>query len=144
MFLLEYMIKLLMGNSDTIFLGLLIVLFGYYGWLLWNIYHTVNDLETGEIKIRKRQREILESLVEIYKSLSVDIPEKFRDQTTVLEQVNDNTETCNKNVIENREKIISDVKEESGEVKEIVKILLGYYLYLEKSEKNALEKDKIE
>ena len=36
MFFFEYIIKLLMGNSESIFMGLVIVIFGYYGWLLWN------------------------------------------------------------------------------------------------------------
>ncbi len=44
MFLYEYIIKLLMGNSGSLFLGLLVVVFGYYGWLLWHINERTEDI----------------------------------------------------------------------------------------------------
>src|SRR5690554_8049753 len=42
MVLLEYMIRLLMGKSDTMFIGLMVVIFGYYGWLLWHLKDDFN------------------------------------------------------------------------------------------------------
>ncbi|MFW5992115.1 MAG: hypothetical protein ACOCQN_02885 [Halanaerobiaceae bacterium] len=116
MFLFEYLIKLLLGNSSTLFMGLFVVIFGYYGWLLWNINSELKlnieeNIKQGE-QVRKNGKE----LEKIYDFLDRDIFPK-------LKQIEDDIGRLD--LEKTRNSIIDEIKEESAEVKETIKILLS-------------------
>ncbi len=115
MFLFEYIIKLLMGNSDAIFIGLLVVLFGYYGWLLWNQNNSYNNFYN---KWEKHN----ENFIEVRK-IVFDLDKKM----TKLENLDNKLDNISSNLDKSRIDILKETEEESEEIKEIVKILLGHY-----------------
>ncbi|MGM0410211.1 MAG: hypothetical protein ACQEQF_05545 [Bacillota bacterium] len=123
MFLFEYLIKLLMGNSDALFIGLLVVLFGYYGWLLWNQNNSYKDFYN---KWEKHN----ENFVEVRK-----IVYNLDSKITKLENLDSKLDNISNNLDKSRIDILKETEEESEEIKEIVKILLGHYRKMQKNDK---------
>jgi len=125
MFLFEYLIKLLMGNSNTLFLGLIMVIFGYYGWLLFNIN---NQLHTSTYEwdiINNKLRDIMNKLDKINELYSKELTDKLNDNKNLLKEMNSYIKNNNEKLEKLEGKIISEVKEESGEIKERMNILVG-------------------
>ncbi|MFW6009355.1 MAG: hypothetical protein ACOCP8_08850 [archaeon] len=113
MFLFEYLIKLLMGNSDAHFIGLLVVLFGYYGWLLWNQNNSYKNFYN---KWEKHN----ENFVEVRK---------------IVYNLDSKLDNISNNLDKSRIDILKEMEKESEEIKEMVKILLGYYRKMQKNDK---------
>ncbi len=126
-----------MGNSNALFVGLIIVLFGYLGWLLKNIYEQVKFLE----KERDDNREILniirEKIDKLDESIYRDILNKLNDNLTFLKKINSQLENSNQEQEDLQKNIVSEIKEESNEIKEIIKILLSRsFIMKEQRDKN--------
>ncbi len=122
MFLFEYIIKLLMGNSEALFMGLLVVLFGYYGWLLWNINDSYKSFYNKWDKHNENFKEVRQIILELDRKI------------TRLENIDVRLENINHELEKTEEEILQEIKEESDEIKEIVKILLGHYRKMKKTE----------
>lgn len=124
MFLYEYIIKLLMGNSNTIFIGLIIVIFGYLGWLLKSIYEQVEVIN----REKDNQKDILEIIREKIEKLDENIYrnilEKLNDNLNCLRKIYSELEDNDLDLKNLEADIISEIKEESDEIKEIIKILM--------------------
>jgi len=91
-----------MSNSETLFMGLIIVLFGYYGWLLWQVYTKLKELGGYKSELAKliNNQEKLNNIKREVFAIKEELGEMKKD-------------------------IIIEVKDESDEIKEIVKILMG-------------------
>lgn len=128
MFLFEYIIKLLMGNSDALFMGLLIVVFGYYGWLLWNINNSYKKFFNSWDRHNEDYVETREIIFELERKL------------TRLENLTPRLETLNRDIDKSSKDILKEIDEESEEIKEIIKILLGHYRKMESNNFDKLKK----
>lgn len=131
MSLYEYLIKLLMGNSNSLFIGLIVVIFGYFGWLLKNIYEQINSIGdiTSIIEKENKNRESLEIIRKKVEELNdgnyKDILDRLDDNLSCLEKIYSKLENSNLDVDRLQNDIISEIKEESDEIKEIIKILMS-------------------
>ena len=144
MFLLEYVIKLLMGNSDTIFLGLFVVVFGYYGWLLWNIYTDLNNI-LGNWKKNKEDIELIKERVgELEKELYQDISDRLSNNHAYLKSIDDRFASHINKVDKLESKLISEIEEETDEVKETLKLLLNCYRNMRRGDIDGDEMQELE
>ncbi len=125
MFLFEYIVKLLLGNTNTLFLGLVIVLFGYYGWLLYNINNRLHTFTYEWDKFNDKLKEILHKLEKFDELYYQELAERLNDNKNILKEINTCLNAKNLDLEKIEEKIIAEVKEESGEIKERMKILVG-------------------
>ena len=98
MFLFEYMIKLLMGNSEALFMGLVVVIFGYYGWLLWNINSGYKDFFN---RWSKHNQDYVET-----RQIIFDLDKKI----TRLENIIPRLETINKDLDKSTVNIIKEIE----------------------------------
>lgn len=125
MFLFEYIIKLLMGNSETLFMGLFVVVFGYYGWLLYNI----NDYFKEFLKKWNKHEESLEELrskmKELDESVYKELISKLNTNVITLEKINSDIKENSVEMDRYRSDIIAEIKESSEEIKEIMKLLMN-------------------
>jgi F0F1-type ATP synthase membrane subunit b/b' len=97
MYFFNFIIKLLMSNSGSLFIGLMIIIFGYYGWLLWNINERLKDF--------LQYREQYEYCIK-----------EFDNKIDELEE----------NMEKGKSDIIDEIKESAAEIKEIMKILMNH------------------
>lgn len=134
MFLFEYIIKLLMGNTEALFMGLLVVIFGYYGWLLWNLSNNYNIFFNKWEKHNENYMETRKIIFELERKLT-----RLENLTPLMNSVKDDMSKSTKDILE-------EIDEETEEIKEIVKILLGQYRKAEIKKinnKKSFDKDKI-
>jgi len=86
-----------MSNSGSLFIGLMIIIFGYYGWLLWNINERLKDFL------------------------------QYREQHEyIIKKLDDKIEELEEDMEKGNYSIIDEVKESAAEIKEIMKILMNH------------------
>ena len=126
MFFFQYLIRLLVGNSDTLFMGLIMVIFGYYGWLLWNINDRFkrffSNWERNEFTLKDLNCKI-ENLDE---SLYKDLISKINQNMLEINKLYNNIQGCTEELERNRREIIAEIKESEEDIKDIMKILLNH------------------
>lgn len=126
MFFFQYLIRLLVGNSDTLFMGLIMVIFGYYGWLLWNINDRFkrffSNWERNEFTLKDLNCKI-ENLDE---SLYKDLISKINQNMLEINKLYNNIQGCTEELERNRREIIAEIKESEDDIKDIMKILLNH------------------
>ncbi len=136
MFLYEYLIKLLMGNSNTIFLGLFVVIFGYCGWLLWQINNNLNEFRRQWENHNKDNKELIHEINDLNKIMYQDFLERLKEIQRNLENHNKLLNETDTETEKFKNEIISSIKEETDEVKETVKLLLGRSISLTRKNNN--------
>ncbi len=125
MYFFEHLIKLLLSNSNTLFFGLIIVIFGYYGWLLFNINNQLRTSTFKWDKIYDRLKDILNKLEKIDELYYKELPDKLNENRNLIKELNTCMRSNNIDLEKLENKIIAEVKEESSEIKERMKILVG-------------------
>jgi len=125
MYFFEHLIKLLLGKSNTLFLGLIMVIFGYYGWLLFNINNKLQTTAYEWDKINDKLRDIMNKLEKIDELYYKELPDKLNENKNLIKELNTCMMSKNIDMEKLETKIISEVKEESSEIKERMKILVG-------------------
>ncbi|HLV09470.1 MAG TPA: hypothetical protein VKY40_04610 [Halanaerobiales bacterium] len=129
MVLLEYMIRLLMGKSDTMFIGLMVVIFGYYGWLLWHLKddfnkYIINFEERGK-NLEKNVKCINEKIELIDSDCYKKMLKKIEKNKILLENLQKSEEDTAKELARSRQDIISAIKDSNEDIKEIMMILMN-------------------
>ncbi len=141
MFFFQYLIRLLVGNSDTLFMGLIMVIFGYYGWLLWNINDRFkrffSNWERNEFTLKDLNCKI-ENLDE---SLYKDLISKINQNMLEINKLYNNIQGCTEELERNRREIIAEIKESEDDIKDIMKILLNHRSRSINPEKHAGDED---
>jgi len=125
MTLFQYIIRILMGNSDTVFAALVMGVFGYMGWLLWKL----NDRLNRFLKEWHKHEEDLENLngklnridEGVYKELINRLEDNVKEMDKLLLVVNDNNEEIERMHVS----IITELKESTNEIKDIIMVLLN-------------------
>ncbi len=125
MFLFEHLIKLLMGNSDTLFMGLAVVIFGYYGWLLYNINDNFKKLILGWDNYQDSLKEIKERMDELDESVYKELINKINGNINDIEELNKAIKNNTSDMDRYKDDIIDEIKESADEIKEIMKILMN-------------------
>lgn len=125
MFFFEYIIKLLIGNSDSLFLGLIVVLIGYYGWLLWNINERFKNFLQSWEKHQKCLKELKIKMDELDESVYKELIKKLDENIINMQKVSYAIEENNNDMDRYRSDIIAEIKESAAEIKEIMKILMN-------------------
>ena len=114
-----------MSNSNTIFSALVMGVFGYMGWLLWNINETLKDFKKQGDKHEDDLESIKNKMDRIDQGVYKDLISKLDKSTTEMDKllliVNDNSDELEKT----RSNIIAEVKESANEVKDIIMILIN-------------------
>ncbi|NLM96641.1 MAG: hypothetical protein GX175_03330 [Halanaerobiaceae bacterium] len=125
MTLFQYIIRILMGNSDTVFAALVMGVFGYIGWLLWKLNERFNRFlkewykhEEGLADLRGKLNRIDEG---VYKELIKRLEDNLKEMDKLLLAVNDNNEEIERM----HHNIITEMKESTNEIKDIIMILLN-------------------
>lgn len=123
--LYQYIIKVLMSNSNTIFSALVMGVFGYMGWLLWNINEGLKEFKKEWNKY-EGDLESLNSKMDridhgVYKEMVSKLDKSTTEMDKLLLIVNDNNDELEKT----RSDIIAEVKESADEVKDIIMILMN-------------------
>ncbi|MTI58474.1 hypothetical protein GM661_06500 [Iocasia frigidifontis] len=125
MFLFEYMMKLLMGNSNTLFMGLIVVIFGYYGWLLWSI----NERLKNHLIDWDRQNDSLidmkETVDKLDDSLYKELVNRLDEKKTEIEKIRLEIDKKSDDMDRYYNDIIGEIKESTDEIKEIMMILMN-------------------
>lgn len=126
MFFFQYLIRLLVGNSDTLFMGLIMVIFGYYGWLLWNINDRFkkffSNWERNEFTLKDLNCKIENLDENLYK----DLISKINQNMLEINKLYNNIQGCTEELERNRREIIAEIKESEDDIKDIMKILLNH------------------
>ncbi|MFI5359282.1 MAG: hypothetical protein ACHQYO_04465 [Halanaerobiales bacterium] len=125
MTLFQYIIRILMSNSDTVFAALVMSVFGYIGWLLWKLNNNFKDF----LDIWEKHQENLESIrtkmekidEEVHKKLINQVDSNTRELDKLLLVLNDS----NNEIERMRSEIIAELKESSNELKDIIMIILN-------------------
>ena len=148
MFFFEYLIKLLMGNSNNIFMGLVVVIFGYYGWLLWTINSKFNSFynkwERHEDYLDEARKGVMNVDKEITKLEQMETRINEMNQSInefkedLLKELEEFKEDITKEAKFSRENILKEIEEESDDIKEVVKIVVGKYRNLTKYSREDL------
>ncbi len=134
MFLIEYIMKLLIGNSENLFTGLIIVLIGYLIWLLWNNRKTLNNNQTHFEQLFSEIAEVKELVEYFDRTIYKDFSEKINQSFTVKENIKNKLKNLNKK-LDNLDKSLSTaIKDKNEEVKDTLKILLRCYRGQKKGE----------
>lgn len=124
-FLFEYMMKLLMGNSNTLFMGLIVVIFGYYGWLLWSI----NERLKNHLIDWDRQNDSLidmkETVDKLDDSLYKELVNRLDEKKTEIEKIRLEIDKKSDDMDRYYNDIIGEIKESTDEIKEIMMILMN-------------------
>lgn len=141
MFLFEFIIKILVGNSDTVFIALIMAVFGYYGWLLWNVNEHLNYFLEEWEKHGKNLEELkskIDDLDEsVYRELIIKIDENIKKYENLLQNVKNNSDELEKVKAD----IIGEIKESVDEMKGIIMILVNNRLRSFNSEDDKKSKD---
>ena len=123
--LYQFIIKALMGNSDTIFAGLIIAVFGYMGWMLWQINEKFkaftqkwNSHEDNLLVLKNKMDKIDEG---VYKELMNKLENNVQEIDKLLIVSKDN----NSDLERMRNDLIAEIKDGTNEVKDIIMILMN-------------------
>ncbi len=134
MVLFEYIIKVLVHNSETLFIGLLVILVGYYGRILWDIKGVLKEY-TADINF------LMKDLSEI-KTETEKLKEIMVEQNKTIEKIN-NLES---DIEDHDRSITARINEKTEDVKDTLKILITCYRKIDDEEiniKNISDLDKI-
>lgn len=141
MTLFQYIIRILMGNSDTVFTALVMGVFGYIGWLLWKLNGRVNEFikdwnkhQESLIYIKAKMDKIDEG---VYKELMNKLDKNIEEIDKLLIVVNDNNDDIEKM----GNNMISELKESTNEIKDIIMILMNNRARSIKEKNNNNDKD---
>ncbi|ACL70093.1 hypothetical protein [Halothermothrix orenii] len=126
MFLFEYIIKLLMGSSETLFMGLIIIIFGYYGWLLWNINNSFHSFEDRWNKHEENLNDIKNRMKDLDKSVYKELIQKLNTNLIDMKDIDENINKVNDDMKDYRNDIIDEIKESEEEIKEVMKLLITH------------------
>ena len=86
MFLFEHLIKLLIGNSGTLFAGLIMVVIGYCGWYLWNIKNKVEEID-DKLRALSSLQEEQEDLEGILLGVEENLSELIKEENEDLKEI---------------------------------------------------------
>jgi len=125
MFLLEYIIKLLMGNSDTMFMGFVVVVFGYYGWLLWHLRDDFDKFTVSWDRHEKHLEEIKQKMTSIDDGVYKDLMKRLEENKTILERMQLTLSDTNGDLGRYRQDVINAIKDSTEDIKEIMMILMN-------------------
>ena len=140
MFLIEYIMKLLIGNSDNLFTALIAVLIGYLIWLLWNNRKTLNNNQTQSEQLLSEIAEVKELVEYFDRTIYKDFSEKINQSFAVKENIKNELENINKRLDKMDINLSTEIKEKNEEVKETLKLLLSCY----RGQENEEQSDEIE
>ncbi|MFP4015505.1 MAG: hypothetical protein ACLFUI_00605 [Halanaerobiales bacterium] len=136
--LYQYVIKILMSNSDTVFTALVMGVLGYIGWLCWKINERtkeyVEEMKKHDVKLNKIKVKMEQVDQGIYKDLLDRLNNNINEMGKVLLVSQDNNDELERL----RSDIISEVKDSTDQVKDIVMILMNNKA---RSFKNTSKKD---
>jgi type IV secretory pathway VirB4 component len=116
-----------MGNSESVFMGLVVVIFGYYGWLLYNIH---SDIRTFYNKW-ERHRDYLDETREKVMGIEKEVTE--------LEHIEARMNELNHGITEFKKDMLKEIEEETDDIKEVVKIVAGQFRYKNKNSNKGLK-----
>ncbi len=125
MFLLEYVIKLLMGNSDTMFMGFVVVIFGYYGWLLWHLKDDFNKFIMNWDNHERHLEDMKQKMDSIDEGVYRELKNRVEENKSILERLQLNLKDNNNDLDHYRQDIINEIKESTEDIKEIMMILMN-------------------
>lgn len=124
-FLFEYIMKLLMGNSNTLFMGLIVVIFGYYGWLLWSINERLKNYLINWDKQNDSFIDMKETVDKLDESLYKELVNRLDEKKTEIEKIRLEMDKNSDDIDRYYNDIINEVKESTDEIKEIMMILMN-------------------
>ncbi|MEJ6951097.1 hypothetical protein [Natronospora cellulosivora (SeqCode)] len=123
--LYQYVIKALIDHSGTVFTGVVLGLFGYMGWLLWQINEKLKSFldkwekhEENLAVLKEKMDKIDEGL---YKNLLKELEKNVQEMEKLQIVVNDN----NSDLERIRSELMTEIKEGSSEVKDIIMFLVN-------------------
>ena len=131
MVLFDYLIKLLVHNSETMFIGLLVVLVGYNGWQLY--YLKKKQRRTGEEKkddkLQELDKEIkqVKSLLQQLEGDCSDLKEQFKNNRSRLREIKEEYTRFEDRMSLLENNLYSRFTEKTSEIKETLKLLLSCY-----------------
>lgn len=125
MFLFEYIIKLLMGNSNTLFMGLIVVIFAYYGWLLWSINERLKNHLVDWDRQNDSIIDMKETVNKLDDSLYRELVNRLDEKKTEIEKIGSEIDKKSDDMDRYYNDIISEIKESTDEIKEIMMILMN-------------------
>ncbi|MGB4372302.1 MAG: hypothetical protein WBI93_01915 [Halanaerobiales bacterium] len=125
MTLFQYIIRIFMSNSDTVFAALVMSVFGYIGWLLWKLNTSFNEFLDIWAKHQENldlSRSRMDKIDEdVYKKLMNQVDLNTKELDKLLLVLNDS----NNEIERMRSEIIAELKESSTELKDIIMIILN-------------------
>ena len=127
MFLYEYIVKLLMGNSNNLFLGLIIVLIGYYGWLLWNINNKNESYLKKWERFSEKSDDMEDILKDIEKMIYRENTQKLNTIVAELDNLKEKSEDISEEIERTQDKMLDNLNQEIEELKQTMSILLKCY-----------------
>ena len=127
MVLLEYIIKILVHNSETLFIGLLVILVGYYGRLLWHIVNSLKEYSREMEKIINKIGDISEVMAHLDKALYKDITERLNSCLNQLNNIQNDFEDLDSELNDHDHDVRRRINEKTEDIKETMKILLTCY-----------------
>ncbi|MFW6022334.1 MAG: hypothetical protein ACOCQW_02315 [Halanaerobiaceae bacterium] len=123
--LYQYIVKVLMGNSDTVFSALVMGVFGYVCWLLWNINERsrsfINDWNKHEGKLDLLKDKMDKIDEGVYRELLTKLEKNLEEMDKLLLVVNDN----NRELERMRSEILSEIKDSADELKDIIILVVN-------------------
>ena len=144
MVLFDYLIKLLVHNSDTIFIGLLVVLVGYNGWQLYYMKKEQQNKQEEKQKGRNcDNRNILKEIEEKLREqdrIFFDIKEQLKNNQNRLEKMKSEFERLEDKLSLLENNLYNRFNEKTADIKETLKILLSCY----RGEEERIEEDSLE
>ncbi|MFP4661812.1 MAG: hypothetical protein ACLFPF_06450 [Halanaerobiales bacterium] len=123
--LYQYVIKILMSNSDTVFTALVMGVLGYIGWLCWKINEREKEFmkkwKEEDMKLNLIKKKFDQFDQGIYKDILGHLNENIKDTDKLLLVSQDN----NNEIERVRNDIITEVKDSAAELKDIIMILMN-------------------
>lgn len=123
--LYQFLIEVMIEHSDSLFIGVVLGLFGYIGWMLWKMNEKLKSFidkwgkyEENLVSLEEKMDKIDDSL---YKDLMEKLAMNMREMDKLKVIVNDN----NKDLEKMRLQIIAEIKEGNSEVKDIIMFLVN-------------------
>lgn len=125
MFLYQWLIKLMVDNSDALYVSIMLVVFGYCGWLLWKINGKLEYFLGEWDKHEKTLNCLKQKIDELDQSVYKDLIHSIDTNSNEIEKMMIAVEKNREDIDRNRGAIIEEIKESAAETKEIIKILHG-------------------
>lgn len=144
MVLLDYIVELLIHNSETMVVGFLVVLVAYNGWQLYRLKQKSEPEESKEMaklmqsieNLKNRFQELEVKLLDPEeKELSIIEGEKIKENYRSLQTLQEKCDKLKDGLRETEENLYDRFNEKTNEIKETLKILLTCY----RSEKEEVQ-----